>query len=62
MFLLKNPTDRVALAAFELNIRSSHDRSLLPVNIIQRYLHVPWDVIQDVLHGHVGGTCSTCTS
>lgn len=60
MFLLKNPTDRVALAAFELNIRSSHDRSLLPVNIIQRYL--PWDVIQDVLHGHVGGTCSTCTS
>lgn len=60
MFLLKNPTDRVALAAFELNIRSSHDRSLLPVIIIQRYL--PWDVIQDVLHGHVGGTCSTCTS
>lgn len=60
MFLLKNPTDRVALAAFELIIRSSHDRSLLPVNIIQRYL--PWDVIQDVLHGHVGGTGSTCTS
>lgn len=59
-FSLKNPTDRVALAAFELIIRSSHDRSLLPVIIIQRYL--PWDVIQDVLHGHVGGTCSTCTS